>query len=202
MDPICLLSCALRLRTKYQFGKGIIPHRAGTRYKQSKDGHTDQLVFLTYESETPNCQTRPQPYRHPWSGNDSGICFQIWAVTQQNPSAHSCGTNHHCLDWFGRQHAGPHSCGSPVQKGLSQAPHAACTASSRSGGGKGHTLWQTVLPEQYRTSCFGPLHSLSPHKASPGRFFAWTPKDLFSIYGEKNEGEKWHMEGFQRGLQA
>lgn len=65
MCTICLLSCALRLKTKYQFGKEIIIYRAGTRYQQGRVGHTVQLVFPIYEFEIPNCQTSPQPDSHP-----------------------------------------------------------------------------------------------------------------------------------------
>lgn len=67
-------------------------------------------------------------------------------------------------DWFGRQHTGLHSCGSPIQKGLPRAPHAACTGPSRRGGGKGCTLPFGRLFCQNNTALLALAHCIpSPH---------------------------------------
>lgn len=105
-----------KIQDRISVWEGFTTHRTGPRYKQGNVGHTVQLVFPTNDSEIPNCPTKPQPHSHPQSGHDRSIYFQIGAVKQQNQSAHLCGASRRCPGWFGRQHAGLHSCGWPAQK--------------------------------------------------------------------------------------
>ena len=201
MDPICLLSCALRLRTKYQFGKGIITHRAGTRYKQAELDTLSNLCFPLTNLKSQTVEPDPNLTVTP------GLAMTVVSISRYE-LLHSRTNLHIRVEPIStaliRLGGNTQDCILVVRPfGRAFPEHHTLPALGPAEGGEAETYpmadcWQNNTAHLALAHCIPSPH-MSPLLEG---FIAWTPQDLFSIYGEKNEGEKWHREGFQRGLQA
>lgn len=162
----CLLSCALRLRRKYQFGKEVITHGAGTKYQQSEVAHAVQpgCLLMNLKSQTftwvPNLTPSLAWHRQEYLFPDMScyiaepICTSVWGQSSVLWLAHQ-PTCRAAFLWF------------TLPEGPFPTPHAACAGSSKRGGGKGCVSWHHRLCFTRIILFFGPLHPFSPHGPSP-----------------------------------